>query len=61
MVDPDLWLAEVSRGARLVKSKGILSITTQCASYVGAVESRIVGSLTTDDPIHTGLGRDPAI
>ena len=34
-MDPDLWLAEVSRGARLVKSKGIYSITTHRASYVG--------------------------
>ena len=41
VVDPDLWLAEVSRGARLVKSKGIYSITSHRASYVGAVGSRI--------------------
>ena len=42
LVDPDLWVAKVLRGARLVKSKGIYSITTHRASYVGVVGSRIV-------------------
>ena len=60
-MDPDLWLAEVSRGARLVKSKGIYSITTHRASYVGAVGSRIVDPMTTSDPAHRGPGRDLTI
>ena len=61
MVDPDFWLAEVSRGARLVTSKGFYSITTYRASYVGAVGSQIVDEMTTSDPVHRGPGDDLAI
>ena len=61
VVDPDLWLVKVSRGARLVKSKGIYSITTRRVSYVGVVGSRILDRMTTSDPVHRGLGRDPKI
>lgn len=45
-MDPDLWLAEVSRGAWLVKSTGVYSSTTHRDSYVGAIGGRIVNRVT---------------
>lgn len=45
-MDPDLWQAEVSRGAWLVKSTGVYSSTTHRESYVGAIRGRIVDRVT---------------
>lgn len=53
-MDPDFWLALVSTSAQLVKAKGIFSITTHRASYVGDIGSRIVDRVTTSDHVHKG-------